>query len=363
MQNVNGKKSPWAIYEQWVNGHFKIALGVTIGSGVLAVGLTIAAFFAPIPPKLAVAAPVVEVALNAAAPPKFFSPLTGLEVKDQAATQRQLSAIMIENSPDSRPQSGVKEAGVVFEAIAEGGITRFLTLHQEDRPGLIGPVRSLRPYYVDWLASFDAAVAHVGGSANALKEIRNGQYKDIDQFFNAGAYWRATDRYAPHNVYTNFDKLDNLNQAKGFVSSSFTPWPRKFEATKRAPNATKIDIDVSSPTFDVHYDYDSATNTYVRSHGTGAHSDRESGPITPKTVIVMKVPAHRGFEDGYREQMTTIGTDKVYIFQDGTVTEGFWHKPDRKGQIRFYDLMGRPIRLNAGQTWITVIAPEKEVKW
>ncbi len=301
-----------------------------------------------------------SVALTA---PKFFSPLTGIEVADMAATTKQVRAIMIENSPDARPQSGIKDAGIVFEAIAEGGITRFLCLYQETRPGLIGPVRSLRPYYVDWLAPFDASVSHVGGSLNALNEIRNGTYKDIDQFFNGGFYWRATDRYAPHNVYTSSDKLDELNNKKGYTTSNFTGFPRKAEGPSTAPNVTKINIDISYSLFNVHYDYNPATNSYNRSEGGQGHSDREAGAISPKTVIVMKVPMHRGFEDGYREQMDTIGNGQAFVFQDGTVTEVGWSKPTRKAQITFKDGAGNIVPLNPGQTWISIITPTKGVTW
>jgi hypothetical protein len=144
--------------------------------------------------------------------PVYYSTLTGKKVKDEAMTTWPTAAIMIENSPDARPQSGLKQAGVVYEAIAEGGITRFLALYQEDKPTLIGPVRSLRPYFVDWLTPYNASVVHVGGSSAALKRIRNGEYRDIDQFFNASTYWRSTDRYAPHNVYTNFNRIDALKK-------------------------------------------------------------------------------------------------------------------------------------------------------
>lgn len=152
---------------------------------------------------------------------KFYSPLSGVLVADQAATKRAVTAVMIENSPDARPQSGLAEADVVFEAVAEGGITRFIALYQNSRPSLIGPVRSLRAYYADWAAGFDPSVAHVGGSGDALTMIRSGNYGvDIDQFFNAGAYWRANDRAAPHNVYTNFEKLDALNASKNHTTST-----------------------------------------------------------------------------------------------------------------------------------------------
>lgn len=352
-------------FAAWVNEHKKLSISLVATFVILGAGAVAAGFLYPAPKVNAdgqVIPPKAEKAV-VDAPKKFYSPLTGVEVADEASTKQQVRAIMIENSPDARPQSGLKEAGVVYEAIAEGGITRFLTLHQEDRPGIIGPVRSLRPYYIDWLAPFDATVSHVGGSYLALQEVRNGKYKDIDQFFNGAYYWRATDRYAPHNVYTNSAKLDELNQKKGYTSSNFTAWPRKLDSPLVA-DVTKIDIPISSPTYSVHYDYDAATNSYVRKFATGqAHTDRELGQITPKVVIAMKVPTQIGFEDGYREQMQTYGLGEAYIFQDGTMHKVFWRKPGQKDQISFYDSFGRPVALNIGQTWISVTATDKAVTW
>ena len=125
-------------------------------------------------------------------PTKFYSPLAGLEVADEAPTKQPVTGVMIENSPDARPQSGLSGAGIVYEAVAEGGITRFLAVYQGAKPGLIGPVRSLRLYYLSWGAQYQASIAHVGGSPNALDTVRSSGYRDIDQFFNGGSYWRPT---------------------------------------------------------------------------------------------------------------------------------------------------------------------------
>lgn len=295
---------------------------------------------------------------------KFYSPLSGLEVVDEAATKRQVTAIMIENSPDARPQSGIKDAGIVYEAIAEGGITRFIALYQETRPGLIGPVRSVRPYYVEWAAAYDPAVAHIGGSARALQMIRSGDYGvDIDQFFNAQAYWRASDRHAPHNVYSDFDKLDALTASKGKTSSAFTPIERKDEAKSKTPNATRVNLPISSTWYNIDYSYDAASNSYVRSVGGEAHADREGGQIQPKVVVALQVTMTREMEDGFREQIVTLGTGKAYIFQDGIVTEATWQKPDAKSQITFVDTAGKPLKLNRGQTWITAMPSNKVPSW
>jgi hypothetical protein len=133
-------------------------------------------------------------------PTTVASPLSGVQVSPDLA-KRPVTGIMIENSPDARPQSGLQDAGVVYEAIAEGGITRFLALFQDSRPQYIGPVRSLRPYYIDFGWPYQAAIAHVGGSPDALTQIRSGSYRDLDQFFNSGTYSRINSRVAPHNVY------------------------------------------------------------------------------------------------------------------------------------------------------------------
>lgn len=346
---------------RWSHTHksvllFAAALTIVIGTGVAVLAVMYQA-------------PVYEPPQNSYVPPKkkeepkFYSPLTGIQVADEAATKQQITAIMIENSPSARPQSGIKDAGVVYEAVAEGGITRYLCLYQQSKPQLIGPVRSLRSYFVDWLAPYDAAVAHVGGSKRSLDEIRNGSYKDIDQFFNAGAYWRSNDRYAPHNMYTSFERLDALNQSKGFTSSEFSGFARKNDQPAEAPNASTVSVNVSSGTYNSSYSYNREDNNYSRFLAGQPHVDREAGQITPKVVVVIKVPSQLGMEDGLREQMQTIGSGQAYIFQDGTVIEGTWNKPSKETLMAFTNSAGEPIALNAGQTWITVIKPEKGVTW
>jgi hypothetical protein len=276
---------------------------------------------------------------------KYYSPLTGNEVADEAATTKPVTAIMIENSPDARPQSGLKDSGVVFEAIAEGGITRFLVLYQEQKPQLIGPVRSVRLYYVHWAGAFDASIAHVGGSPTGLAEVRNGSYRDIDQFFNSGSYWRATDRYAPHNVYTSFEKLDALNAAKGYTSSNFTGFTRKASKPLEAPIATQINVTMSSALFNSSYVYNAATNSYDRSQGGAPHTDREFGQLSPRVLVVMKI-----------DQQNAIGSGVAHVFQDGDMHEVTWSKPSTGAQITFTTAEGIDFRLaRGGQTWITAI--------
>lgn len=285
-------------------------------------------------------------------PPKLTtlpSPLSGLQVAPELAS-RPVTAIMIENSLDARPQSGLGEAGVIFEALAEGGISRFIVLFQDTQPQYIGPVRSLRPHYLDFAAPFDSGIAHVGGSPEALAQVRSGM-KDLDQFFNAGSYWRVTTRRAPHNVYTSFEKLDALNKSKGYNNSKFASWSRKADQAMPVPTAKSIDLNLSSANFNVHYDYDSATNSYIRFIGgkphlaTNSATDTAGQQLRPKVVLVLVMSGH----------YNTNGSGQMFVFQDGGVTPGTWAKVDRPSQFVFTDAASAGIKLNAGQTWVTIV--------
>jgi hypothetical protein len=288
------------------------------------------------------------------------STLTGLQV-DPAINQRPVTAVMIENSLTARPQSGLSDAGIVFEAVAEGGITRFLTLWQDTEADPIGPVRSVRPYYVQWALGFDAGVAHVGGSADGLALVRN-EGKDLDQFFNPGQYWRVSTRVAPHNMYSSIPKLRDRQIEKGWTKSNYTGIARKAKETPSAtPGAISIDFDISGALYNSHYDYDAASNNYMRSVGGKPHTDERNGQqIAAKVVVGLVLPQGR---NGIYTTYDTIGSGEVFIFQDGNVTKGTWTKNSNTAQFVFKDANGDALKLNPGRTWFTVVGSADRVKY
>jgi hypothetical protein len=299
-----------------------------------------------------------------APPPPILSGLTGNPVTEEQRN-RPVIGVMVENSGDARPQSGLNEAGVVFEAIAEYGITRFLALFQEQDTANIGPVRSSRPYYLDWAMAFDAAYAHVGGSPDALARIKQIGVKDMDQFHNSGSYRRITTRYAPHNVYTNMPALRNLAVSKGYATSTYTPFERKaaqpFKAGDTRTAANGINLGISGPFYNVRYDFDAASNTYKRAMAGAPHMNAETNTqLSPNVVIALVMP-YSLMADGYHSQYQTIGSGKMFVFQDGTVVSGTWSKGDPKTQFVFKDDAGKVIQLNPGQTWISVVADAGKV--
>jgi len=337
--------------------------------------------------KPVVAETVKPKVVKKVAPPKIiYSTLTGLPVADDSVNQRPVVATMIENSLDARPQSGLDQAGIVFEAIAEGGVTRFMAVFQDTQPSYIGPVRSARPYYVQWALGFDAAYAHVGGSPDALNDIKSWNVRDLDQFHNGGSYQRISSRYAPHNVYTSVTTLAQLAQSKGYNTSTYTGFSRKADQPYKAPTpatatqpaktndtrtaANTIDMIFSGPAYNSHFDYDASTNSYKRSEAGQPHMEADASgkqtQITPKVVVAMVVPMVRGALDAsgaYYSDYNPVGTGQIFVFQDGTVTQGTWSKASINASLSFNDASGQPLKLNRGQTWIGAITAAGNVQY
>jgi hypothetical protein len=313
-------------------------------------------------PKASVMIPVKTVPKSAT----VASNLTGLQVA-HSINQGPVTGVMIENSTEARPQSGLGQAGVVFEAVAEGGITRFLALFQDTAPANIGPIRSARPYYVEWAMGFDAGYAHVGGSPDALADIKAWNTRDLDEFYNGDSYHRVTTREAPHNVYTSIADLNQLEAKKGYTSSTYTSFPRKVAAPAKVPTAKTINMALSSAAYNVQYTYSPTTNSYSRDEGGAPQIDANTNAqISPQVVIAIVVPETQGALDAsgaYYSDYASIGSGQAYVFEDGTVTTGQWAKSSPTSQITFTSSAGSPIKLNPGQTWITTLSSSSELTY
>lgn len=355
-EHLHGPKQKKS-FKEWLRGITKkqwIIIGIV--GGLLLIGGALGLYFLLKDDKKPVVQEQVVEQEAAPEPTTVASNLTGLQV-DKSVNERPVTAIMIENSMDARPQAGLPGAGVIFEAVAEGGITRFVAIYQDSEPDYIGPVRSVRPYYIQWAMGFDAAIAHAGGSAEALNLINAQGVKDLNH--NSAYFWRVNNRTAPHNLYTSLAKLREYEAQKGYGKANFTSLARKAEQPLATPKARAIDFNVSSSNFNVHYDYDAATNSYKRSEGGKPQTDEKSGAqLAPKTVVALVMA------QGKSHIYTTyavIGSGPVVIFQDGNVIEGTWKKDSNTANFTFADAVGNPIQLNPGQTWFTALGGRDRV--
>lgn len=293
-------------------------------------------------------------------PAPVYSPLTGL-ASDATAAAQPVIGVMIENLyPNARPQSGLGQAGIVYEALAEGGITRFLALFQEPLPVSLGPVRSLRPYYLDWGLEYGVPVAHAGGSQPALAAIKPLGMKDINALvYDGGYFFRTRDRAAPHNLYTNQTLLAGLDQKLGFATApTFKPSARKPDApVSPAPHPT-ININFSTSHYAVQYRYDAPSNSYARFMGGTPHVDRNTGkPILVKNIVLEFIPVGYSTQpDGKPEtDYNLIGQGKAVVFDDGNAIPATWSKTTDASPTAIIGTNGQPIALNRGTTWFEIV--------
>lgn len=323
-----------------------------------------------------------------------YSDLTGEELADASLKNSPVYCIQTPNGLDgARPQTALNEAGVVFEAIAEGGITRFAAIYQNPKSGIIGPIRSLRIYFLDWDVPFDCTVVHAGGSIEAVNAVRS--YKHLSED-NTYMYRGNYNYHLWNNLFTSPSLLSNHSDAYQYTSSNPNGFTR---TTKEAAEKDRIDaqiskLNITAPTerdtsdltpdvstitlsfgsganFSPVYEYNEDTNTYDRYYASGnAHevfscSEEElygkdpqdacsTTQLSPSVVIAMIVD-ERLSSDGVHEAITTTGSNTAYIFQNGKAIKGTWKKGSREEQIRFYDENDEEISLIPGQTWVSAI--------
>ena len=285
--------------------------------------------------------------------------LDGVKVKPGQENLRSF-AVVIENHSDARPQSGLDQASLVFEVVAEGGITRLLAFFDPSvKLSEIGPVRSARTYFLDWVSEIRPVFVHYGGETLTITLIPKYDILDINGMYLSGQYfWRANYRPAPHNTYTSIDKLVKAWGQFGWQETEqFTPWEFKDEVkSANSPSSRDIKFNFSnSYIYNTSWSYDSADNSYLRSQAGDKHIDRISGQQYKAKNVVAQI-TRIGIRDKEGHMgVETIGGGKALIFQDGLVTQGFWRKNSREERTFFYDNNWQPIKFNRGLTWVEVV--------
>ncbi|MFA5827914.1 MAG: DUF3048 domain-containing protein [Candidatus Shapirobacteria bacterium] len=340
------------------------------------------------------------------------------EEKDIWSTRRPLM-VMIENHVDSRPQSGLQNADIVYEAVAEGGITRFMGVYYcnavrgAGSKYDIGPVRSARTYYLDLASEFSdyPLYAHVGGAncsapidpatgrqagpcttnkkALAIEQISDygwnnkGTWSDLSQFsLSYKACRREPDRTGQvvateHSMYCSTTELWNVAASRGLTDKTTinnTSWNKNYkqwsftqkDEASASPSAGQIAFDFwsSEKDYSVVWKYDKNTNSYLRENGGKVHIDFNiEEPLRAKNIIVQHVKETRSIDEHAHNLYAVIGTGTGYLFQNGNVTELVWSKVSRSSRTTFKDKTGKEINLIPGQIWVEILPLNSKVNY
>lgn len=297
--------------------------------------------------------------------PTLRHPLTGYPV-ETAVPIPQVYGVMIDHMVDAWPQSGVDKAFLVIEAPVEAGIPRLLAFYTaENSVTKIGPIRSARPYFIDWANELDAFYTHVGGSDVALKKLATNPVFNFDQYFHGASFWRSADRFAPHNVYTSVDLLAAAAKearANGkLVDPAYGLWMFKDGTVLTPDPGVSPSFEFSSPSYRVMWSYDPKTDQYTRHQAGLPYEMQDGSDVVVDNVVAVVTNISTIDQVGHRE-VRTLGQGDAIVFRDGQAIQAIWKKPTAEDRIRFYDSNGE-VQMNAGHTWIEVIPGRESVKF
>lgn len=296
------------------------------------------------------------------APTLVARKLDGVPVEAEKSNHLPLMMV-IENHTSVRPQSGLARAGVVYEALAEGGITRFLAIFAVNGTLNIGPIRSARPYFVQLARPYNGVFVHAGQSPQAAEQIVKTKITDFNQFHKKYNFYNITGRAKEHSLFTTLGLMESGWRAMGFKDrGDYESWSFKDETPVATPTTKPIVVDFSTASYRVSYEYEAARNVYKRSQGGTVAMDKEGGAIEPKNVAIMFTTSK--LFDKLRRDITVIGEGKLLLFRDGALVTGTWKKAAAESQLQFLDATGATLLLNPGQTWVEVVdLPEKYVTY
>jgi hypothetical protein len=397
-----------------------VLIGSFVGLFLISIGLSLLVF-SLISPKGAgklVNSIAQKAKVDLSAPKVAECPINGMKYTQAEAdiwNKRRPVTAMIENNIEARPESGLSKADVVYEAVAEGGITRFMPVFYcgaSAQDVKIAPIRSARVYFINMAAGYgnDPVFLHQGEANNICGTCPGGvkprseidptvnaltlfdklgweggtQGNNLDGGYNIGFPIVVRDQYRlsstpsawEHAVVADLDLVwaeagkRNLNFKDGSGvawTQGFKKWTFQDGKSSSSPSAGDIKFSFwnNQPDYDVEWKYDSASNSYLRFNGGTAHVDWEfdKAQLSAKNVVIMFAQQKGPVDTEKHMFYQVIGTGKAIVFQNGVAVSGTWSKASALDREVFYDTNGKEIQIVRGATWVEIVPAGNTVSY
>lgn len=258
--------------------------------------------------------------------------------------------VMIENSTSSRPQSGLGSADIIYETSAEGGIPRFMALFHKDMPDKIGPVRSVRPYFLDLALENNLPFAHCGGSSDALTSIsQDDSIMSINEISSGEYFWRDPERESPHNLYTSSDNILDSIIDNNFLSipKTFANFNKDYYFNESLSSVSNISLNLNK-NYDTSYIYED--NVYKKSMDGVLAIDASTNEQLSFTNVVIQKTTISLQDDNLHLDIDLVGEGEGYIFSNSRYVNVIWKKENIDDKTTFYDINGDVVPLSPGKT-------------
>jgi hypothetical protein len=294
------------------------------------------------------------------APTPTNCPLTGEDPK-RVNPARPAVAIKVENSPQARPQSGLKEADVVFEEIVEGGITRFLVIFHCHDSRQVGPVRSARFDDPKIARLFTRVLAFSGANSIVLKELTNQKMVTVEEISSSGALFRVPPGTLDiHNLFGDTTKIRKLDRAKKAAgpTSGFFEFGRLPNGAKRA-RSVRVNFTASNT-----IEYRWRKGAWRRYEAGVPFATKGGGGIAVPNVLIQEVRVDRSTRivdsaGNPSPDIDWLGGGRAFLFRDGRVIKGSWEAKKKGAVIDFVTKRGDPFVFDKGATWVELVPSRK----
>lgn len=278
-----------------------------------------------------------------------------------------LIAAIIDNNSAARPQFALSKASLIYDVPAEGGIDRYLAFFTSDLTDEdleIGPIRSVRPYFLTIAAEYKALLLHCGGSPEALAKIAKDNLLTLNEFYNSDYYRRYSGYEAPHNVLAKYNEIIKYLKNNNLITSVFTPWKFKTKDVQLIDTSTanyKIDIKNGQYQYNVSWEYDSTNNNYLKNIAGSPHTDNTGTRISVDNIIFQFVDTEI-LDEALRLNIDLIGSGEAIICLDGICKSGYFEKTEANSRTIFYYDNDEEVVLNSGKTWVHLIDGQTSVE-
>jgi len=283
-------------------------------------------------------------------------------------TNQRPIGIMVDNdNRDARPHAGLDEAYLVYEVTVEGGATRFLSFFRGVDTAKIGPVRSSRHYFLDYVMENNAIYTHYGWSPRASQEISSFGINNINGVVgtDGNIFWRE-EKYKGdwHSAYTSIQKIKETATSKGYVQETDRKNGIQYaEAYFDLPGdkvANTIDLNYSS-FYQTGYRYNADKKLYEKTIHGQPHALQNGETLSVKNVIVQLIHDTSLGDGSDRREIITTGSGKGYYFTNGAYEEITWSKSSRSGDTTYKKADGTPLLINPGKTMVNIISPTANI--
>ncbi len=309
--------------------------------------------------------------LNVPKDGEVYSAINGTIISEASAEQRPL-AVMMDNFYAARPQAGLNDADIVYEAYVEGQITRYMAVFQSKLPELIGPIRSARPYYLRLALEYDAYYAHVGGSMEAMADLKSLKIADVDGLASGkDTFWRKKHKKIPNNMYGSSESLIAwANRRKYRTEATFDSWLFGDDyGAKSTEDFPKLEIVYREPKekndkfrYKIAFEYDKAKQIYLRTVNGEPYLDEVTEEQLYADSIIVQRAKTKVIDSYGRLAIDLVGSGTGYYLYDGKVIPITWKKQSERARTRYYTIDGDELVFKRGKIWVQFVKLDYQLK-